>query len=239
MSSPRDEIIARIRTSLGRGPLAEATAASLENRMAAHARNLVPARAQSLDAAARIDLFVAFAREVEATVMRVAHAGAVPGAVAAYLAERNLPASMVMTPDPLLDDIAWAQAPMLAIRRGRAVDGDAVGLSAAFAGIAETGTLMLLSGPASPTSNNFLPDTHIVVLRSAAIVGAYEEAWDRLRQARRGDDGAVAMPRVVNFITGPSRTADIAQRLELGMHGPRRLAIVLVEDGDGGTPAER
>ncbi len=239
MSAARDEILARIRTALGRGPLAGPQASALEARLAAHARNLVPARAASLDAAGRVELFVAFAQEVETTVVRVVQADAAPSAVAAYLAEHNLPATIVMTPDPLLDDIPWAQAPMLTIRRGRVVDGDGVGVSAAFAGIAETGTLMLLSGPESPTSNNFLPDTHIVVLRSAAIVGAYEEAWDRLRAARRRDDGGVAMPRVVNFITGPSRTADIAQRLELGMHGPRRLAIVLIEDGDGGTPPQR
>jgi len=110
------------------------------------------------------------------------------------------------------------------VRRGVAEDGDAVSVTASFAAVAETGTLMLVSGPESPTRNNFLPETHVVVLRAGEIVGTYEEAWDRLRAAR-------AMPRVVNFITGPSRTGDIAQKLELGAHGPRRLHIVLVEDG--------
>ena len=85
---------------------------------------------------------------------------------------------------------------------------------------------MLTSGPDTPTTLNLMPDTHIVVMRADQIVGPYEDAWDRLR-ARQGDK---ALPRTVNFITGPSRTGDIEQRIELGAHGPRRLHIVLVEE---------
>jgi L-lactate dehydrogenase complex protein LldG len=136
-----------------------------------------------------------------------------------------------MTPDPRLDDIPWDQRPMLEIRRGRAEDADQVGITACFAGVAETGTLMLTSGPESPTRNNFLPDTHIVVMRGDQVVATYEEGWTRLREAKRSADGGVDLPRTVNFITGPSRTGDIEQRLELGAHGPRRLHIVLVDDG--------
>ncbi len=119
---------------------------------------------------------------------------------------------------------------MLEIRRGRVEDADPVGVTACFAGIAETGTLMLISGPESPTRNNFLPDTHIVVLRAAQVVASYEDGWTRLRAARHAA-GQSPMPRTVNFITGPSRTGDIEQRIELGAHGPRRLHIVLIEDG--------
>jgi L-lactate dehydrogenase complex protein LldG len=119
---------------------------------------------------------------------------------------------------------------MLEIRRGRAEDSDQVGVTSCFAGIAETGTLMLISGPESPTRNNFLPDTHIVVMRGKQVAASYEEGWTRLREARRAADGSVALPRTVNFITGPSRTGDIEQRIELGAHGPRRLHIVLVDD---------
>ncbi|MEZ5579927.1 MAG: LUD domain-containing protein [Candidatus Competibacteraceae bacterium] len=73
---------------------------------------------------------------------------------------------------------------------------------------------MLLSGPHSPpTTLNFLPDTHIVVLRADRIVGAYEDAWDLLRARGLG------MPRTVNFITGPSRSADIEQTVQMGAHG--------------------
>ena len=113
---------------------------------------------------------------------------------------------------------------MLEIREGRAAATDAVSVQHAFAGIAETGTLMLPSGPSRPATLNLLADTAIAVLRASAIVGAYEEAWDKLR-AEVG-----AMPRNVMLVTGPSRSADIEQTLELGAHGPRRLHVVLVED---------
>ena len=93
-----------------------------------------------------------------------------------------------------------------------------------FAGVAETGTLMLPSAPERPVTLNLLADTEVVVLRADAIVGAYEEAWDKLRTE------IGALPRNVMFITGPSRSADIEQTLELGAHGPRRLHVVLVED---------
>jgi L-lactate dehydrogenase complex protein LldG len=226
MSDARDDILGRIRSGLKRGPLGAAEQDALRARLAQHKRNLVPARAASLDHQAQIDLFIAFAREVDGTVTRVSHESEVPAAIAHYLVERNLPARLVVTPDPRLDPLPWAETPMLDIRRDRAEDGDAVGVSACFAGIAETGTLMLLSGPDSPTSNNFLPDTHIVVLRGDQIVASYEDGWTRLRAEREGKD----LPRTINFITGPSRTADIEQTLELGMHGPRRLHIVLVDE---------
>ena len=89
-------------------------------RVAAHRRNLVPARATALDHAARVDLFVAMAEAVQATVARVASPSAVPGAVARYLAGENLPAELVMAPDPSLDAIPWETRPLLQIRRGRA-----------------------------------------------------------------------------------------------------------------------
>jgi L-lactate dehydrogenase complex protein LldG len=241
MSDARGEILSRLRRSLKRGALSEAEAASLTARLAEHRRNLVPARAQSLDHRGRIDLFVAMAEEVEATVQRVASAADVPAEVADYLARLNLPARLVMTPDPQLDDISWPAQPMLEIRRGRAEDGDVTGVTACFAGIAETGTLMLLSGPASPTRNNFLPDNHIIVLRAGQVMASYEDGWDRLRASSSLPDGGFAMPRAVNFITGPSRTADIEQRLVLGAHGPRRLHIILVEEaqeGNDGPAAE-
>ncbi len=223
MSGGRDQILGSIRAGLGRGRLDAATEATLTESLKAHRRNLVPARAAALDHAGQIALFIAMAEEVDATIARVADTDAVPAAVADYLTGQNLPARLVMTPDPQLDPIPWNNRPMLEIRRGRAEDGDAVGVTACFAAIAETGTLMLLSGPDSPTRNNFLPDTHVVVLRASQVVAAYEEGWDRLRA--KG-----AMPRTVNFITGPSRTGDIEQRLVLGAHGPRRLHIVLIDD---------
>ena len=59
-----------------------------------------------------------------------------------------------------------------------------------------------------------------------ADLGPYEDAWDRLRAA----EGEGRLPRTVNFITGPSRTGDIEQTIQMGAHGPRRLHVILVED---------
>jgi L-lactate dehydrogenase complex protein LldG len=115
---------------------------------------------------------------------------------------------------------------MLSIRRGRGQGSDQVSVTGAFAGIAETGTVVMASGPDHPVSLNLLPDTHVVVLRESDIVGGYEDVWGRLR-ARYGKD---LMPRTVNTITGPSRTGDIEQTIELGAHGPRRMHILVVRD---------
>jgi L-lactate dehydrogenase complex protein LldG len=86
---------------------------------------------------------------------------------------------------------------------------------------------MLVSSAQTPTTLNFLPETHIVVVRGGQVVATYEDGWDRLRTIQTSQ----GLPRVVNFVTGPSRTADIEQHIELGAHGPRRLHIVLIENG--------
>jgi L-lactate dehydrogenase complex protein LldG len=226
VSEARGRILAGIRSSLKRGRLDAETEAELQARVATHRRNLIPARAAALDRAGRVDLFVAMAEEVQATVARVTSVAAVPEAVARYLAAENLPAELVMAPDPSLDPIPWETRPLLRIRRGRAEAEDKVSLTGCHAAIAETGTLMLISGAPTPTTLNFLPDTHIVVVRGNQVIASYEDGLDRLR----ANGPPATLPRVINFITGPSRTADIEQHIELGAHGPRRLHIVLVED---------
>ena len=227
MSTAREDILGNIRRSLHRGPALPEAADRLAERVAAHRRNLIPARAAALDPAARIELFVAMAEEVQTTVARVAGQEDVPGEVARYLAAENLPAELVMAPDRALDAIPWASRPLLNIRRDKAEAGDVVSLTPCLAAVAETGTLMLVSGAATPTTLNFLPETHIVVVQAGQIVAGYEDGWDLVRS--RGGD----WPRTINLITGPSRTGDIEQRIQLGAHGPRRLHVVLIEEPDG------
>src|SRR5260221_2922257 len=181
MSAARDAILGGVRFALKRGRLPGETAAALAERVAAHRRNLVPARAAALDDAGRIDLFVRMAEEVQTTVARVTSGDDVPGEVARYLAAENLPAELVMAPDPALDAIPWESRPLLQIRRGRAGAGDAVSLTPCLAAIAETGTLMLVSGPDTPTTLNFLPDTQSVVMLAGQGVAAYEDGWELLR----------------------------------------------------------
>ena len=101
-------------------------------------------------------------------------------------------------------------------------------VSHAFGAAAESGTLMLVSGPDNPTTLNFLPDTHVVVLDAKDVAGDYETLWRRVREKF----GEGTMPRTVNLITGPSRSADIEQTLILGAHGPRRLHVMVVGESE-------
>jgi L-lactate dehydrogenase complex protein LldG len=225
----REAILGAIRRGLKRGPLPADQAEMLEHRMARHPRHLIPARSR-VPRAEQIALFIANVEKEFGTVERVPDLAAVPGAVTDYLAAQNMPARLVMAPHPELQGIEWSQRPLLELEMRRAQDGDMVSLQHAWAGVAETGTLLFPSDPVRPATLNLLPETEIVVLRASAIVGAYEEAWDRLRAERVDTLTGGFMPRNLMFVTGPSRSADIEQTLELGAHGPRRLHVVLVED---------
>jgi L-lactate dehydrogenase complex protein LldG len=220
--SARDRIIADIREALGRGRLPAGEREALERRLRFPRANVVPARGQG-DGAKRIDLFIAEAERVNATTEQLGGWRLVPAAVAGYLRANNLPMTVRAATD--LPLVPWADEPALSVATGAAEADDQVSVTSAFAGIAETGTLMLLSGPSSPTSLNFLPAHHLVAIARERIVGAYEDAFMLLR-AEIGN----ALPRVVNWITGPSRTADIEQTLLLGAHGPRRLHIMVIND---------
>jgi L-lactate dehydrogenase complex protein LldG len=224
MSEARAEILGGIRRSLRRGELTGEARSAVETRLAEPPRGPSVARAQ-LAQPEKVALFCQWAETLNATVARVGPAG-VPGEVTAYLARNNLPANVAMAPSPLLEGYDWASQKMLSIRRGRGEGSDQVSVTGAFAGIAETGTVVMASGPDHPVSLNLLPDTHVVVLRESDIIGCYEDVWGRLR-ARYGKN---LMPRTVNTITGPSRTGDIEQAMELGAHGPRRMHILVVRD---------
>ena len=234
MTEARARILGQIRRRLRRaGPPA---ATDLDARLHDHRPNLVPARAAPKDGAC-IALFAEMAEAAQCEVTRLERWAEVASTVAQWLGGHNLPSRLAVAPDPRLDTIPWADEPLLGVRRGAAEPSDIVGVACADAGIAETGTLMLASSPDSPTTLSFVPENHIVIVPGDAIVGSYEEAWARLREARGGDHG-FTMPPTVNLITGPSRTADIALKIELGAHGPRRLNVLIVgqplpDAGDG------
>lgn len=222
MRDAREHILGTIRRGLKRGELSGQRRADLETRLADPPQHLIPDRSL-LPHAEQVELFIKMAEAAAAELERVGTMDEVPAAIARYLEAEGLPREIVVAPAEEFDDLPWKNTePSLRIERRKAENGDKITVTPVFAGIAETGTLMLLSGPHSPTTLNFLPDVHIVVLETAKIVGPYEEAWRMLRERGQG------MPRTVNFITGPSRSADIEQTLQLGAHGPIRLRIVLV-----------
>jgi L-lactate dehydrogenase complex protein LldG len=181
----------------------------------------IPKRGQ-LDLPGRSKLFVAMAEKALATVERVVRADA-PEAVAGYLRARNLPLQIRCGDDPALAGMNWDRS-LVSVRRGASDGSDLVGLSHAFAGVAESGTLVLLSGRDNPTTINFLPEHHLVLLPEDRIFGDYESIWRLLRERF----GSRALPRTVNFITGPSRSGDIEQKLVLGAHGPKSLHILVL-----------
>ncbi len=225
----RADTLGAIRRGLRRGPLPDDQAIGLRARMVQHPRHLIPARSQ-VARPAQVALFIANVEKEFGSVARVAGLDAVPAAIADYLAAANLPTSFAMAPHPQLQALPWHTRPLLQPRSGRAEGSDLVCLTHGYAGIAETGTLMLPATPARPTTLNLLGDVALVVLQASRIVGPYEDAWEILRREREGATTGGFMPRNVMLVTGPSRSADIESTLELGAHGPRNLHIVLVDD---------
>ena len=203
--------------------------ATVAQRLATHPQNLIPARARQAKPAL-VQIFREYLEGQSASVAELASVDEVPAAIAAYLRGKNLALKLRQGDDPLWSHVPWDKEPALERTKGRAVGADTAGLSRAIAGIAETGTLVFISGPDNPTTLNYLPETHLIVVHEAAIVGAYEDMWSSLRATQ--DAGAAGqMPRAVNFVSGPSRTADIEQQLVMGAHGPRRMLVMIVKEG--------
>ncbi len=141
-----------------------------------------------------------------------------PKLIADYLQQKALPMKGVCWPS--LSDLPWMDSG-LDIEPRPARNEDMVGITGAFCAIAETGTLLLLGGDKTPASVSLLPETHVAIVDPSRIVATMEDAWDLLR-SEFGEP-----PRTVNFISGPSRTADIEQTVTLGAHGPYRVLLVL------------
>ncbi|MBW8319667.1 MAG: lactate utilization protein [Arenimonas sp.] len=217
----KSAILAKIRASLKAPTADDDRRSAVSARLAQAPKGIIPARGQ-LPAAERVALFRAMAEKYNATTEHIDGLAALPAAVSAYLMGRNLPAAIRIGNDPRLATAPWSSEGTLEIRHGASDGHDLAAVSHAFGAVAETGTLAMLSGPDNPVTLNFLPEHHIVVVKADEIAGDMETIWARLRAAQGG-----AMPRTVNFITGPSRSADIEQTLLLGAHGPRALHIVV------------
>jgi L-lactate dehydrogenase complex protein LldG len=218
----RDALLGRVRKALGVTGEELSRNATVDDRLRRAPRGVIPARG-ALPTEERIALFTTMAERVFATVVRIDAANDVPEEVALYLRGHNLPAVVRTGQDLRLIGLPWRRTP-IEVSRGASGGSDPVGLSHALAGVAETGTVVLTSGRDNPTTLAFLPATHIVVVRAADVVGDYETAWGHVRATF----GKGQMPRTVNWITGPSRSADIEQTLLLGAHGPQRLHLIVV-----------
>jgi len=208
----RKTILDTIRQSLRRGELSETARQAARKRLQQPPITLQP----KLPDDDLLALFQQRLEKVAGTVHSVKSAAEVVAAVKSYLQTRELPLHLVA--DSLLQDLPWSTDMTLAYRNAEATD--AVSVTQGFAGIAETGSVMMLSSPNAPTPLNFLPEVHIVVLQTVDVVSHMEEAWAKLCATD-------SFPRTVNLITGPSRTADVEQTIQLGAHGPRAFHVVL------------
>ena len=212
--SARENILARIRARQGKGAVPDAfERATVREHIAAHPQS--PRPRMDWEPVAR---FRERARGLASTVDDVATLEAVPAAVARYLATLSLPLAAVCWPE--FGGLDWRGAGM-AVESRAARDSDPAGITGAFCAIAETGTLMMVTGQDTPATLSLLPETHVAVVRKSRIVAGMEEAWSLLR------DELKEPPRAVSFISGPSRTADIEQTVTLGAHGPYRVHIIL------------
>ncbi|MGG1944306.1 lactate utilization protein C [Trinickia sp. NRRL B-1857] len=220
-SAARRNILARIRAASGRSaepePSEREAAADYLARHPAGPRPELPADREGLTAR-----FVDEARLMASTVDIVESLDDVPAAAARYLAELGVAPQAVAW--ATLQSLPWEQAG-LAVEFRKPANGDLVGITGCFCATAETGSLVLLSGPETEASMALLPETHIAVVPASRIVGGHEEAFALMR-LERGE-----LPRAVNFVSGPSRTGDIEQTIVLGAHGPYRVHTIVVRGG--------
>ncbi len=209
--SSRSAILDQIRRQLGRGPLPPEAVAALDARRPAHTRIAVGDEP--------VPRFLARFESRSGTIARVAGLAQVPEAVAAYRARLGLPPRAAVARP--LAGLPWPDG--FSHHPGPAGQSEILSVTPCLAGIAEVGSVVLPSGPDSPTSLNFVPDHHLVVLHVCQIVRHFEDVWPRVRALPDG------MPRALNIVAGPSRTGDVELTLQLGAHGPRSVHVILVD----------
>ena len=215
--SAREIILKRIREANGRGGAPTATEREqVLSGLRSHARGPLPGMDWEVLPRFRERCIV-----MMSTVDEVASREDIPAAVARYLGDNKLPPGGVCWPE--FSDFDWADAG-LQIEARPANGNDKVGVTGAFCAIAENGTLMLVSGETTHATTSLLPETHIAVVPASRVVRAMEDGWDLLRRERSG------LPRQVNFVSGPSRTADIEMTLVMGVHGPFRVHVIVVKE---------
>jgi L-lactate dehydrogenase complex protein LldG len=219
----RDAILSRVRKALGKTGADDAARARAEVRIAAHAQGPRPALHGDL-----VTRFLQRATDMESTVERIGSLPEIPVAVRRYVDALQLRPDIAAQKSydgvcwPEFAGLNWAGSG-LAIEARPTAGHDRLGITGSYCAIAETGTLVFLSGAQFPTATALLPDTHIAVVRAKRVVAGMEEAFALVR-AEHGE-----MPRAMNMISGPSRTGDIEQTIVLGAHGPFRVHILLLE----------
>ena len=216
-SAARSAILGRIRKAQHRpAQPTEAEYAQVQQYLADHAEGPRPDLGPDL-----IARFRQQALRTSQTLDEVASLDDVPAAVARYLDGIGVSHNAIAW--ETLRSLPW-EGSGVKVEFRPPVNEDLVGVTGCFCAVAETGTLMLLSGAETFASAALLPETHIAIVPMSRIVGTIEDAF-ALAKKERGE-----LPRATNFISGPSRTGDIEQTIVLGAHGPYRVHVILVKD---------
>ena len=220
--SARDAILNRIRVACERGEQEASNERFAYSELLTNFPETVRQRLQHPQRLTQPDVpkpmveeFIAQMEAVQISVVRLQTTADVVEAVDWYKQTNDIKGDMCVA--PALESLEWPSS----TRFGAAQGSDEISVTRAIAGIAETGSLALASSYDTPSTLNFLPESHVVVLHESQIVSHLEDVWSQLR-------GLETLPRAFNLITGPSRTGDIEQTIELGAHGPRRMHVLLV-----------
>jgi L-lactate dehydrogenase complex protein LldG len=222
--TPRDEVLARIRTALGAGEVADSGTEPVTHRSPPSEpgyRTL-----GNLDEARRLDLLAERLADYRAAVRRAVRAE-LAATVGAALAERGVrrvvvPAGLdlLVVLQALPPDVDLIIDDNLSPQDLDAIDAVITGAAVA---IAETGTIVLDGSPdQGRRAITLVPDYHLCIVRADQVVELVPEAVGRL-DPRPG--------RPLTWISGPSATSDIELSRVEGVHGPRTLEVILVEPG--------
>ena len=112
-----------------------------------------------------------------------------------------------------------AEAAGFVVHRGLAPEIEGAGVSTALYGLADTGSVVLAASPEEPRANSLLPAVHVSLLAEDRILPGLDELFEAV-----GGD----LPSALAIVTGPSRSADIEQKLVVGVHGPGEVHVVLI-----------
>lgn len=173
-----------------------------------------------------LELFEEKAVASAATVEHIGDLNELPAATRRYLLNSRPAGARLYLNHPSLVSLDWqpvSSLPELELSADSAFFDANVSITRAFCGIAETGSIVLLSESGVSSAAYFLPGVLIVALSKDRIVAAQEDVWTTLQTAYS------RLPRTVTLVTGPSRTGDIEQKLVIGAHGPKEVHMVLYD----------
>jgi L-lactate dehydrogenase complex protein LldG len=111
-----------------------------------------------------------------------------------------------------------AEAVGVTVHRGEPPDIEGAGVSQALYGLADTGSVVLVASPEEPRARSLLPAVHVSLLAEDRILPGLAELFEAV-----GGE----LPSALAIVTGPSRSADIEQKLVVGVHGPGEVHVVL------------